>query len=248
MLVSTYRTKMLFPGLSGIGDEADRTEAPGAPRIGRHVERDRRAAVSHEGDPDDASNTEERRHVGEDPRTAPTRRRRKYPAAPAAGAVAGHVQPLRNGEHRPCRPTLTWRAEDRRTEDRNACARGPPNLPPVARLPERRRRLPFALMLVSHPRRASRKKRSRLCPEHVAPLWIGTSCTATAGMETAGVEPAPPRCKRGVLPEEPHPRVRTGGVEPPQPEATRLQRGELAHAQRPQEIARVGFEPTVSSS
>ena len=24
-------------------------------------------------------------------------------------------------------------------------------------------------------------------------------------METAGVEPAPPRCKRGVLPEEPHP-------------------------------------------
>ncbi len=29
--------------------------------------------------------------------------------------------------------------------------------------------------------------------------------------------------------------VRTGGVEPPQPEATRLQRGELSRAQRPQE-------------
>ena len=42
--------------------------------------------------------------------------------------------------------------------------------------------------------------------------------------------------------------VRTGGVEPPQPEATRLQRAELSRAQRPHEVARVGFEPTVSSS
>ena len=55
--------------------------------------------------------------------------------------------------------------------------------------------------------------------------------TTEALMETAGVEPAPPRCKRGVLPEEPHPRVmRTDGVEPSQHEATRLQRAELAGA------------------
>ncbi len=51
-----------------------------------------------------------------------------------------------------------------------------------------------------------------------------------------GVEPDPPRCKRGALPVELHPRViRTGGVEPPQPEALALQAGELADAQRPLE-------------
>ena len=57
-------------------------------------------------------------------------------------------------------------------------------------------------------------------------------------METAGVEPAPPRCKRGALPLELHPlvgRVRTDGLEPPQREAPRLQRGELTLAQRPLE-------------
>ena len=32
-------------------------------------------------------------------------------------------------------------------------------------------------------------------------------------METVGVEPTPPRCKRGALPIELHPQVRTGGVE-----------------------------------
>jgi hypothetical protein len=53
-------------------------------------------------------------------------------------------------------------------------------------------------------------------------------------VETAGVEPAPPRCKRGALPPELHPQVmRTDGVEPPQREAPRLQRGELTSAQRP---------------
>ena len=49
-------------------------------------------------------------------------------------------------------------------------------------------------------------------------------------METAGVEPTSPRCKRGALPPELHPQgrsVRTGGVEPPQPEATGLQPAEL---------------------
>jgi hypothetical protein len=55
-------------------------------------------------------------------------------------------------------------------------------------------------------------------------------------VETAGVEPAPPRCKRGALPQELHPQVmRTDGVEPPQREATRLQRAELTSAQRPRE-------------
>jgi hypothetical protein len=54
-------------------------------------------------------------------------------------------------------------------------------------------------------------------------------------METAGVEPTPPRCKRGALPIELHPQVRTGGVEPPQPWATGLQPAELTSAQRPQE-------------
>ena len=55
-------------------------------------------------------------------------------------------------------------------------------------------------------------------------------------METAGVEPAPPRCKRGAHPHELHPQddMRTGGVEPPQHWATGLQPAELAGAQRPQ--------------
>jgi hypothetical protein len=53
-------------------------------------------------------------------------------------------------------------------------------------------------------------------------------------VETAGVEPASPRCKRGALPDELHPRVmRTGGVEPPQREAAALQAAELTNAQRP---------------
>jgi hypothetical protein len=52
----------------------------------------------------------------------------------------------------------------------------------------------------------------------------------------AGVEPAPPRCKRGALPPELHPpKVRTDGVEPPQRGAPGLQPGELADAQRPHE-------------
>ena len=52
-------------------------------------------------------------------------------------------------------------------------------------------------------------------------------------METVGVEPTPPRCKRGALPPELHPQVRTGGVEPPQCETSGLQPVELTHAQRP---------------
>jgi hypothetical protein len=95
-------------------------------------------------------------------------------------------------------------------------------------------------------------------------LAVDTTEACLDGMETAGVEPAPPRCKRGAPPPELHPHVGreaalqgssrgresapadsrpcasktvwTGGVEPPQPEATRLQRAELALAQRPHVI------------
>ena len=64
-------------------------------------------------------------------------------------------------------------------------------------------------------------------------------------METAGVEPVPSRCKREVLSQSASPKsMRTGGVEPPQPEAPRLQRGELSPCSASAWIARVGFEPT----
>jgi hypothetical protein len=58
-----------------------------------------------------------------------------------------------------------------------------------------------------------------------------------------------PRCKRGARPVELHPlvekrEVRTGGLEPPQHEATGLQPAELAIAQRPHEMRwPAGFEP-----
>jgi hypothetical protein len=57
--------------------------------------------------------------------------------------------------------------------------------------------------------------------------------TTEAKVEMAGVEPAPPRCKRGALPPELHPQVRTDGVEPSQRGAPGLQPGELTCAQRP---------------
>ena len=52
-------------------------------------------------------------------------------------------------------------------------------------------------------------------------------------------------CHQSFIPET----VRTGGVEPPQPEATGLQRGELTSAQRPQETGwPTGFEPILRGS
>jgi hypothetical protein len=64
-------------------------------------------------------------------------------------------------------------------------------------------------------------------------------------VETAGLEPASSRCKRGALPVELRPQreVRTGGFEPPKPEATGLQPVELANARRPHEGWPTGFEP-----
>jgi hypothetical protein len=63
----------------------------------------------------------------------------------------------------------------------------------------------------------------------------------------------PCRCERRICDTPPFSRsigMRTGGVEPPQPLATRLQRAELAGARRPQGETRrpVGFEPTLRGS
>jgi hypothetical protein len=71
-------------------------------------------------------------------------------------------------------------------------------------------------------------ERGTLLPRAAAPSQV----------ETAGVEPAPPRCKRGALPPELHPQVmRTGRFERPQREAAGLQPVELTRAQRPQDRA-----------
>ena len=69
-------------------------------------------------------------------------------------------------------------------------------------------------------------------------------------METAGVEPAFPRCKRGALPLSYIPvEVRTGGVEPPQREAAGLQPVELAECSASARQGRpAGFEPTLRDS
>jgi hypothetical protein len=68
--------------------------------------------------------------------------------------------------------------------------------------------------------------------------------TTEALMETVGVEPTPPRCKRGALPPELHPQVRTGGVEPPQCETTGLQPVELTQCSASAGRGRsAGFEP-----
>jgi hypothetical protein len=64
-------------------------------------------------------------------------------------------------------------------------------------------------------------------------------------VETVGVEPTSSslQARRSPLSYVPE-RVRTDGVEPPQREAPRLQRGELTLAQRPHETRwPTGFEP-----
>jgi hypothetical protein len=73
-------------------------------------------------------------------------------------------------------------------------------------------------------------------------------CPASRGV-AAWAEPASSRCKRGALPVELRPqRVRTGGFEPPQPEAAGLQPVELANAPRPREGWPTGFEPAPRGS
>ena len=60
--------------------------------------------------------------------------------------------------------------------------------------------------------------------------------TTEALMETVGVEPTPPRCKRGALPIELHPQVRTGGVESRYAQRyTRVYSAGSSNAQRPRE-------------
>ena len=58
-------------------------------------------------------------------------------------------------------------------------------------------------------------------------------------METAGVEPAPPRCKRGVLPEEPHPRVRPQA--PGSPGADPEQREPCSPPRRVARVSHIGL-------
>src|SRR5262245_41710118 len=71
-------------------------------------------------------------------------------------------------------------------------------------------------------------------------------------METAGVEPASSsvqaRCSAGRA-SSPGVAMRTGGVEPPQPEAAGLQPVELSRAQRPRDMGRpTGLEPVPRAS
>ena len=64
-----------------------------------------------------------------------------------------------------------------------------------------------------------------------------------------GVEPDPPRCKEALSQVSFIPKVmRTGGLEPPQPEALALQADELADAQRPLEGWPAGLEPASPGS
>jgi hypothetical protein len=73
-------------------------------------------------------------------------------------------------------------------------------------------------------------------------------CSPT--VETAGVEPASCSLQaRGALQGASPREVRTGGVEPPQPEAARLQRAGLTCARHPHREGRpAGFEPTLRGS
>ena len=68
-------------------------------------------------------------------------------------------------------------------------------------------------------------------------------------METVGIEPTPCSVQaRGALPEHVPATMRTGGVEPPQPEAARLQRVELTSARASARGRLTGFEPVPRGS
>lgn len=82
-------------------------------------------------------------------------------------------------------------------------------------------------------------------------LAVDTTEARTA-VETVGVEPTSPslqaRCSVLLSYIPARKRVRTGGVEPPQREATGLQPAELAGAQRPHGGRPTGFEPVPRGS
>ena len=100
-------------------------------------------------------------------------------------------------------------------------------------------------------RQAHRRRLPTLLQPHAVALDLGSVETAVTEADVRERDPC--RCERRICDTPPFSRssrVRTGGVEPPQPLATRLQRAELAGARRPQGEARrpVGFEPTLRGS
>ena len=100
-------------------------------------------------------------------------------------------------------------------------------------------------------RQAHRRRLATLLEPHAVALDLGSVETAVTEADVRERDPG--RCERRICDTPPFSRsirVRTGGVEPPQPLATRLQRAELAGARRPQGETRrpVGFEPTLRGS
>ena len=100
-------------------------------------------------------------------------------------------------------------------------------------------------------RQAHRRRLATLLEPHAVALDLRAVETTVSEADVRERDPG--RCERRICDTPPFSRssrVRTGGVEPPQPLATRLQRAELAGARRPQGEARrpVGFEPTLRGS
>ena len=100
-------------------------------------------------------------------------------------------------------------------------------------------------------RQPHRRRLAALLEPCAIPLDLGAVETTVAEADVRERDPC--RCERRICDTPPSSRssgVRTGGVEPPQPLATRLQRAELAGARRPQGETRrpVGFEPTLRGS
>jgi hypothetical protein len=100
-------------------------------------------------------------------------------------------------------------------------------------------------------RQAHRRRLATLLEPYAVTLDLRTVETTVSEADVRERDPG--RCERRICDTPPFSRssrVRTGGVEPPQPLATRLQRAELAGARRPQGEARrpVGFEPTLRGS
>ena len=100
-------------------------------------------------------------------------------------------------------------------------------------------------------RQPHRRRLAALLEPRAIPLDLGAVETTVAEADVRERDPG--RCERRICGTPPSSRsigVRTGGVEPPQPWATRLQRAELAGARRPQDETRrpIGFEPTQRGS
>ena len=100
-------------------------------------------------------------------------------------------------------------------------------------------------------RQADRRWLAALLEPCAIALDLGAVETTVAEADVRERDPC--RCERRMCDTPPFSRsirVRTGGVEPPQPLATRLQRAELAGARRPQGETRrpIGLEPTQRGS